>query len=384
MIYKQFKDKQLSWLGLGAMRLPTLDGGAIDEKKAFEVIQYAYDHGINYFDTGYFYLSGKCEGFVGKSLANFPRQTWNLAAKMPGNLIRRVDGKLEVGGFNLTAKAISGPADIFEGQLETCGVDYFDFYMLHNLSETTYGTYTDESLGIVEYLQQQKKAGRIRHLGFSAHGRAETIEKFLNLHDCFEFVMIQLNYLDWLLQEAGKKYELITKRGIPALSMEPLRGGKLANFNPKASAILKGASPASWAFRYLQSLANVPVVVSGMSNLDQLKENIALFEKDPGPMPEGDKALLQQAIQEMAETTPCTSCRYCIDACPKSLDIPKLLSMYNEASYEISWTLRGLTRSMKEDEMPGACIGCGDCNPLCPQDIDIPSALKAFGGLLAQ
>ena len=385
MIYKSFQDKQLSWLGLGAMRLPSLEGGAIDEPKATEIINYAYEQGINYFDTGYFYLGGKCEGFVGKALSAFPKDKYYLAAKMPGNLVRQVDGQWEVGGFNLVTKPISGPADIFEGQLKTCGVDSFDFYMLHNLSETTYGIYTNESLNIVEYLKQEKKAGRIRHLGLSAHARPETIEKFLDLHDnCFEFAMIQINYMDWTLQDAGRKYDLLTQRGIPVMAMEPLRGGNLTNLNPDAAAILKSASPVAWAMGFLQSLPNMPVIISGMSTMAQLKENLALFEKDTGPMPEKDKALLAQAIEKMAEATPCTGCRYCIEACPKGLDIPKLLTMYNEASYEAHWTLRMLLRAMKDEEKPGACTGCGACNPLCPQNIDIPAALEKFGGILAQ
>ncbi|MBN1933732.1 MAG: aldo/keto reductase, partial [Anaerolineae bacterium] len=209
MIYKPFHDLNLSRLGMGNMRLPTVgERGPIDEAKARAMIEYAYAHGVNYFDTAYMYHGGESERFVGQVLHQYPRASWHLASKMPGHMMRYSNGKLELVGY-LSGLKLASPADIFEAQLEKCGVDYFDLYLLHNLCETAYDFYTDEDLGVVEYLLAQKKAGRIRHLGFSAHARAETIDKFLNWKDCFEFVQIQLNYLDWTLQDAKRKYEVI-------------------------------------------------------------------------------------------------------------------------------------------------------------------------------
>jgi predicted aldo/keto reductase-like oxidoreductase len=177
------------------------------------MIEYSYEHGVNYYDTSYFYHGGESERFLGKTLARYPRESWHIASKLPGNLMNFNNGKLEVSG-----KTFTSPAEVFEFQMERCGVDYFDFFMLHNLAESTYGVYTDEEMGIIDCLIEQKAKGRIRHLGFSSHGRHETIDKFLNYvkaRGCnnFEFTMIQMNYMDWVLQEAGKKYDVLTKHG---------------------------------------------------------------------------------------------------------------------------------------------------------------------------
>jgi len=394
MIYKQFKDLKLSWLGMGVMRLPATEAGygaPIDYEKATELIEYAYEHGVNYFDTSYFYHNGDSEVFIGKALSKYPRDSWYLASKMPGNMLKQVDGKLEVGGFSLESKTFASPTEIFEYQLEKCGVDYFDFYLLHNVSETTYNTYTNEEIGIVDHLIKEKAKGRIRHLGFSSHGRHDTIAKFLEYlkakgcKDEFEFAMIQLNYLDWTLQEANKKYDALTKNGLAVLSMEPLRGGKLANLGEKVDDILKPLCPddsqAAWAFRYLQSLDNLPVIISGMNTLEQLKENLSIFEKHE-PITSGEAETLLKIAETVTELAPCTACRYCMEACPMSLDIPMLLTMYNEAGFEIAWMLRAALGALKEEEKPAACISCGQCNPLCPQNIDIPLALMKFNELI--
>jgi len=388
MIYKEFKNLKLSSLGFGAMRMTGTShgwGGAIHESAA-EMIEYAYEHGVNYYDTSYFYHGGESERFLGKTLAQFPRDTWHLASKLPGNLMSSGGGKLEVSG-----KTFSDPADVFEFQMERCGVDYFDFFMLHNMAESTYGVYTDEKLGIIDCLLEQKRKGRIRHLGFSSHGRADTIAKFLEYLDArncktdFEFAMIQLNYLDWVLQEAGKKYDVLTKHGLAVIAMEPVRGGRLANLGAKADAILKAARPgdsqAAWAFRYLQSLENLPVVVSGMSNPEQVKENVSLFSKHE-PLTQSESALLRQIVEDITELVPCTTCGYCVDACPQKLNIPMLLTMYNEAGFEMGWYFRAALGALKAGEKPGACTSCGKCSPLCPQGIDIPDALKKFDALI--
>nr|HML48165.1 aldo/keto reductase [Clostridia bacterium] len=287
----------------------------------------------------------------------------------------------------LAGHAVTSPADIFEEQLEKCGVDYFDFYLLHNLCETAYDFYTDEDLGVVEYLLGQKRAGRIRHLGFSAHGRADTVDAFLNWKDCFEFVQIQINYLDWTLQDAGRKYEVITRHGIPVIAMEPVRGGRLASLNAAADAMLKKARPndsiASWAFRFLQSLPNMSVVLSGMTTMEQLQDNLKTFAQ-PDPMTQAEKELLSRAVATMVNMVPCTACRYCCEECPQGLDIPKLISMYNEARFDNPFTLKFTMDAMKQEELPSACISCGACEKVCPQGIEVPVLMKKFTETIAQ
>ena len=396
MIYKNFIDTgiKLSTLGYGGMRLPEKSPGKIDDIAAMKLMERAIDGGINYFDTAYFYHGGDSERFLGEALSRFPRDKWYLNNKMPGNMMTYVDGKLrlEVSGFNMESKTLSGVAEVFEHQLEKCGMDYFDFYMLHNVSETTYDLYTNEQLAIVEYLMSQKKAGRIRHLGFSSHGRAETIEAFLrhldkrDLGGAMEFCMIQINYLDWILQGAGEKYEVLTKRGIPVFVMEGLRGGKLACLPEKAWNMLKVARPhasqAEWSWRHLQSLDNIGVVISGMSAMEQLDENLAIFSnREAITAQEND--LLNQVVEALTERAPCTACQYCIAACPVNLDIPLLLKLYNEAGYDVMWTVGASLSALGKGKGPDACIGCGQCVSLCPQSIDIPKALMHFKELLA-
>jgi len=388
VIYKNFKDLKLSTLGFGAMRFP-MDEKAkkINEEKATEMLEYAYNNGVNYFDTAFFYHGGESEQILGKVLAQYPRDTWFYGTKFPGNFLTYSDGKLifDAEWSGLEKMTFNGPAELFEYQLKNCGVDYFDLYMIHNITESTYSLYTNEELGIIDYLLKQKKAGRIKHLGLSTHGRPETIEKFLNSYDCFEFVLMQLNYLDWTLQEAGKKYDIITKHGLPILVMEPVRGGLLTTPGKEAEALLKAArpndTPASWAFRFLQSLPNVIVSVSGMSTMEQLKENIDTFSKSD-PMTDSEKAILQQIVDNMASFVPCTSCRYCCGVCPQKLDIPVLISAYNEAAHELTWYVQEFMDTLEDSGKPQACTACGACSPFCPQNIDIADIMKEFADLL--
>lgn len=385
MLYRPFQDKKLSLLGMGNMRLPTLgERGPVDEAEAIRIIRHAYENGVNYFDTAYRYHNGESETVLGKALAGFPRETWHIATKMPGHMMQYRDGRLEMTGY-MAGRAVASPADVFEDQLVKCGVDYFDFYLLHNLAETSYDLYTDEDLGMVDYLVAQKRAGRIRHLGFSTHGRPETLEKFLDWKDCFEFVQIQLNYLDWTLQDASRKYEILTRRGIPVFVMEPVRGGRLASLNSDADGMLRSERPdrtvASWAFRYLQSLPNVAVILSGMTTMDQLRENLETCSRLE-PLSGREQEILQKAVGTMLDSVPCTACRYCCEACPQQLDIPGLIAMYNESRFGSPGTLRFTTDALKPSERPSACLACGSCVPLCPQGIDIPGVLRRFSGLL--
>ncbi|MFP3090734.1 aldo/keto reductase [Treponema sp. TIM-1] len=375
------------------MRLPkTGEGEKIDEPKAREIIEYAYEQGVNYFDTAYRYHAGESELFLGKVLKEYPRDSFYLASKFPGHMMEKADnGKLKFTGLLASHPPVNSLTEVFDAQLEKCGVDYFDFYLLHNVCETAWEFYTDEKIGCIRYLLEQKQKGRIGHLGFSAHARAETIETFLDKYDCFEFAQIQLNYLDWTMQDAKKKYEIITSRGIPVWVMEPCRGGKLASLNDGLNALLKEKRPhdsiASWAFRFLQSLPNVQVVLSGMTTLEQLKDNIKNFSKN-NPVTQAERELLFTIAGKLADMVPCTACRYCCEDCPQSLDIPKLISLYNEHTYgktaNLPFTTLPFTMgAMKPEELPSACIACGSCAKVCPQNIDIPGVLRKFAGELA-
>jgi len=392
MTYNKLKDKKLSTLGYGGMRLPTKEvngKNTVDEAEAERLLTHAYENGVNLFDTAFFYHAGESERVLGKILNKFPRDTWYLSNKMPGNFMEIKDGKilLDVASMGMKNMTVSTPSEVFEYQLNNCGVDYFDFYMLHNVSESTFDLYTDESLGILRYLLEEREKGRIRHLGFSTHGRPETIEKFLDMYDCFEFVMLQVNYLDWSLQEAQKKYEIIAKHGLPIFAMEPVRGGKLINPGKEAESILSAARPgdsmAKWAFRFLQSLPNMCVTISGMTTFEQLVENMDIFSSD-NPMSDAEKEYLRKAVDTMASFVPCTSCRYCTEACPVKLDIPLLITTYNEAVNYFEWYVRDVLDTLPDDKKPEACTSCGVCNHHCPQGIDIPETIQKFAELIKE
>lgn len=367
MIFSEFQNEKLSLLGFGAMRLPCLADGSIDEQQVAEMTQMAMDAGVNYFDTAYPYHGGQSERVMGRVLSKYPRDSYKLATKYPGHQILS-------SGYN--------PAEIFEEQLQKCGVDYFDFYLLHNVNEKSMEVYMDPQWGIVDYFKEQKRLGRIRHLGFSSHAQVEGLEKFLDYCGSdMEFCQIQLNYMDWTLQKARQKYELLTARGIPVWVMEPVRGGKLASLSQADSAKLKALRPeatdASWGFRFLQGLPNVKMILSGMSNLEQMKDNLSTFAQRE-PLNESETEMMLSIARGMMDLVPCTACRYCCEGCPKGLDIPALLSVYNEL--RVSSTVNAAMRVefLPEEKKPTACIACGKCARSCPQNIDIPAALKAL------
>ena len=389
MHYLKFHEWELSRLGLGTMRLPEKDG-RIDREQTEAMIDYALKHGINYFDTAYRYHNGESETVVGEILAKYPRDSWHLVDKFPGHMLtKEPDGRLAFHGFPGRTDYFESAADLFEIQRNKCGVDYFDIYFLHNVNEDSVSIYADDEIGVVDYLRKQKKAGKIRHLGFSAHGSAELIDEFLTKYEgVFDEVQIQINYLDWTLQDAKTKYEVITKHGIPVVSMESIRGGFLARLTEEAAVILREAEPemtlASWALRWLQALPNIGVVLSGMSSLEQLKENIAIFD-DPKPLNEEEKRLVEKAVAALQERIPCTACRYCTEGCPMGLNIPELIAKYNDVKggENLMFLKMAMMRDMKPEELPSACIGCGACAAICPQQIDIPGVMKAFAAQLA-
>ena len=372
MIYTDFKDKKLSLLGFGTMRLPLLqdDSGRVDEEQVFRMVRYAADHGVNYYDTAYPYHNSTSEIIIGKALKQLPRDSYYLADKYPGHQIART----------------YDPAATFEEQLKKCGVDYFDFYLLHNVYEGSLPVYTDPKWGIIDYFTEQRRLGRIKHLGFSTHAMPDTLTDFLDKYgDLMEFCQIQLNYLDWTLQDAKAKYDLLTQRGIPVWVMEPLRGGKLANPDEAASAKLKalrpGVSTASWALRWLQTLPNVRMILSGMSSMEQMADNIHTFETEQ-PLTKAETEALSEIAEGMKNDLPCTACRYCCSDCPQKLDIPRLLSLYNDMRFSLAFNVGMTVDSLAQDKRPSACISCGSCSKICPQKIDIPEAMRHFTELL--
>ena len=373
MIYTEFQGKKLSALGMGNMRLPVLDGddAKIDVKAAEEMFDYAMKAGVNYYDTAYGYHGGNSELVVGEILRKYPRESYYLASKFPGYDLSNMPKVKE----------------IFEEQLKKCQVEYFDFYLFHNVCEMNVNEYLDPKYGIYDYLLEQKRNGRIRHLGFSAHGNLECMKKFLDAYGKdMEFCQIELNYFDYKFQDAKGKVELLNEWNLPIWVMEPVRGGQLAALSDEFTAKLKAARPdekvPAWAFRFLQSIPNVAVTLSGMSNMQQLKDNIATYEEKK-PLNEKEMELILSVADDMiAKTTvPCTGCHYCVSHCPKQLDIPFLLKLYNEAVVAGSGDFiapMGLS-AIEADKQPECCIGCRSCAKVCPQTIQIPEALHRRG-----
>lgn len=376
MVYNKFQDLKLSSLGFGTMRLPLKENSSdpknIDEEQAGIMFDYAIKNGINYFDTAFGYHDGNSEIVTGKCLNKYPRESFYLASKFPGYDLSNME-KVE---------------EIFEKQLEKCQTPYFDFYLFHNVYEKNVDYYLDEKYGILEYLLKQKENGRIKHLGFSCHGSIEVMKKFLDKYGKYmEFCQIQLNYLDYEFQEAKLKIEMLNELNIPIWVMEPLRGGKLAKLPEEYEKILseyrKEENCVSWAFRYLQTIPGVTVILSGMSNLEQLKENIEIFNENK-PLNENEIKAIEEVRNKMLEGNiiPCTGCKYCTAYCPKGINIPYIISLYNEHKFSGGGFLAPMKLSaIEEDKRPSACLGCKSCEAVCPQQIKISEVMKKFNEL---
>ena len=370
MIYREFKDIKLSMLGLGTMRLPLLDGdnSKIDEKATAEMVDYAMEHGVNYYDTAWGYHEGNSETVMGKVLSAHPRDSFYLASKFPG--------------YDL--ESFKRIEEIFEKQLEKCGVDYFDFYLFHSVTEENIHGYLNREYGLLDYLLKQKEIGRIRHLGFSAHADCNVMRRFLEAYgEHIEFCQLQINYLDWTYQKAKEKVELLEEYDIPVWVMEPLRGGKLAELSVEAEKELSELRPdeniPAWAFRFLQTIPNVKMILSGMSNFTQLKENVATFEEDKPLSEEELKVILKIADGMMGRMLPCTACRYCITHCPKELDIPRLLGIYNNNQFSGVENIQpAVLKNVEKEKWPSKCIACRSCEKVCPQGIKISEAMSDF------
>ena len=370
MIYKEFQNLKLSALGMGCMRLPVNGSNCdIDVDATKEMISYAFEKGINYFDTAWGYHDGKSETVMGEILKEYPRDSFYLATKFPGYDVSNMN-KVE---------------EIFEEQLKKCQVEYFDFYLFHNVCELNIDSYLNPEFGILEYLLEQKKNGRIRHLGFSTHGTLDTMKRFLDAYGKhMEFCQIQLNWLDWKMQNAKAKVELLEKYNLPVWVMEPVRGGKLANIGAEYEAQLKETRPQAtvveWAFRFLQSIPVVTMTLSGMSNFEQLKENIATYETEAPLSEEETKKLFEVSAAMTAKSTlPCTGCRYCTSHCPMELGIPELIELYNEHVYSGGGFLAPMAiGALPDEKKPSVCLGCRSCEAVCPQNIKISEMMSDF------
>ncbi len=351
------------------MRLPLTEGGSesdIDEEHVQRMVDHAMEHGVNYFDTAYGYHNGKSEVVVGKTLAKYPRESFYVADKFPGYDLSNMP-KIK---------------EIFAEQKERTGFDYFDFYMFHNVCEMNIEQYLDPQYGIMDFMREKKASGEIKHIGFSAHARVDVMRRFLEAYgDEMEFCQIQLNYLDWILQEAKEKVELLNEYNIPIWVMEPLRGGRLAKLSDEATKKLAAIRPdetvPGWAFRFLQSVPNIKVILSGMSNMEQLEANIATFEEDKPLNDEEQKAIIS-AAGDMYDMLPCTACHYCTSHCPQGLDIPEFMFMYNELRIQNGFITSMALGTYPEDKRPSACIGCRQCEAVCPQEIKISEIMADF------
>ncbi len=377
MYYHDFKGKKISALGMGAMRLPVIDGdeARIDVRAAHEMARYAHGHGVNYFDTAWGYHNGHSEEVMGEVLAEFDRDSFYLADKFPG---------YDVSNFGKHA-------EIFSEQLQRCRVDRFDFYLIHNVCEANIEHYLDEGrYGTLGYFKQQRDAGKISHLGFSVHGTFDTFRRFMDAYgDDMEFCQIQLNYEDWEFQDARAKVAYCEERGLPVIAMEPLRGGVLCKLSPehraRLDALRPGLTDARWAFRWLQGIDSVLTVLGGMSDMEQMVENVETFSA-PEPPSEEERRVLEAIGDEMAHAKglPCTACRYCTDHCPRGLDIPRLIYLYNEQlSRESGRFITPMAyKALPDAGKPDACTACGACHDVCPQALAIPEFLAEFAAAM--
>lgn len=361
---KEFKGikKNPTLLGFGCMRFPLIEGtNEIDEELTIKMVDYAYQSGITYYDTAYPYHEGKSELMIGKALKKYQRDSFYLANKMPTWLI---NSKEDV-------------KRIFEEQLKKCQVEYFDYYLCHALNKDNFEKY--KLPGVMDFLYQMKEKGKIKHLGFSFHDTPEVLKEIIATYR-FDFVQIQLNYLDWTYQRANEQYEIIEKTGLPILVMEPIRGGTLADLGDDCNQIFKEvnkkASIASWALRYAASKPQVMCVLSGMSNFEQVQDNVKTMI-DFKELSHFEESVIQTALDKFlkSRTVPCTGCRYCMD-CPMGVEIPLNFKLYN--NYRITKREEGYINSYKklEAQTASSCVNCKKCVSKCPQHIDIPQRLK--------
>ena len=367
MEYKKFQDIELSRLGFGAMRLKTLPDGKIDRPLATSLFDRALDGGINYIDTAVIYLGGDSEVFLGECLSRYNRQSYNLASKFTL-------------GFSPDYRTM------FEQQLKRLKTDYLDFYLMHGIGAKDAARYIDE--GAVDYFLEQKQKGRIRYLGFSTHAPIDTLRYFVSHHQ-WDFAQMQLNYYDWIYGTAAQEYKVLEDNNIPVWVMEPVRGGCLSRLSPAGAQILHDAHPewtlASWAFRFVRSLPQVQLILSGMNEMEQIDDNLKTFS-DFAPFGEPERQLCFNAARAFHDQVhvPCTECRYCVDNCPSQLNIPEWIKLYNRSKIETDWVIGRFGPEVKSEGKPVDCIACGDCASRCPQSIDIPTYMAHLAQVMTR
>ena len=357
-------DYNVSLLGMGCMSLP-MNNEEIDYEKTIELIDLAYKSGINYFDTAYPYHMGKSETVIGNILKKYPRDSFYLADKMP----------------IWNCKSLEDVKKIFNEQLEKCQVEYFDFYLCHAMNIDRLEEY--KKYDAFNFLVEMKKEGKIKNLGFSFHDAAQNILPIIKEVD-WDFAQIQFNYLDYDMQDAKKQYELLTENNISVVVMEPVRGGMLANVCDEAENLFKENRPnmsvASWALRYVASFSYIKVILSGMSIMEQLEDNINTFTNYE-ELTEQDKEVIQKAKKAILGNNfvPCTSCKYCMP-CPMGINIPRTFAIYNV--YGINKDIDRFRKALSNNPVElDVCVKCGACVSQCPQKIDIPSKLEEINSL---
>ena len=361
---------ETSLLGFGAMRLAVSGDGTIDYKTSGEMIDKAVAGGVNYFDTAYVYHSQKSEIFLGEALVSrYPRDSFYLATKLPTFRLSKAE-EME---------------QMLDESLRRLQTDYIDFYLLHSLHGDTWQKM--KSFGVADFIGKAKKSGKIRRIGFSSHATPEDLQKIIDEYPDWEFLQIQLNYADWDTEPGIREcYEIAAKAGIPIAIMEPVRGGGLAN--PDAPAVKKisellpaGVTPAAVAFRWAAEREGVYTILSGMSDVSQVEENLAVFSPIR-PLSDLERAAIDETVRVMKgfPTVPCTACGYCLDGCPQNIPIDDLFGGFNSYLYYKN-TRHFLQFYPREGSRASDCVGCGACSDVCPQRIDVPAELKRVDDL---
>ena len=354
-------------LGFGLMRLPKKDG-AVDLELTKKMVDLYMERGFTYFDTAYVYINGTSEVAAREAIVKrYPRESFQLATKLPMHELKTEEDMER----------------IFTTSMERAGVEYFDFYLLHGLNANT--AKTAEEVGAWEFIRKKKEEGMIRHIGFSFHDTPETLESILSAHPEAEFVQLQINYADWENPgvQSRRCYETAMKHNTPVLIMEPVKGGSLVTMREDISAPMReyapNASLASWALRFCASLPGIITALSGMSTLEQVEDNTA-FMQNVKPLSEAEYAVIEEVKKRMEEarTIPCTDCKYCVNSCPQSINIPGIFAAYNHyMSYNhLSAAKNQYRNAVRERGKASDCIKCGACEEQCPQHIEIRKMLE--------